>query len=265
MSKKRTSPWRKAALLALSALMVVPASVAAQFTPRGARAAPPRPDFLFGRPHVTLSIRGGYAVPTETPGNIYGQLGADQALILYRDNFNSASISGELAIRATDRVDIVVDMGYAGGKIGSEYRNWEDDNNLPIQQNTTFTRTPLTFGVKGYLWSPGRSIGQLAWIPKKWTPFVGASAGWVWYRFRQTGDFIDFLTNDVYSDRYESSGRTATVHLFGGADWTISPRLALTAEGRYSWAKAPMGQDFVGFEDLKLSGFQASAGISLRF
>lgn len=265
MSQKRTSPRRSVALLVLSVLTVLPASLAAQLTPQRPPTRQQRPDFLFGRPHVTVSIRGGYAMPLETPSDVYNQLGADQALRLYRNNFNSASISGEFAVRATDRMDIVMDLGYAGGKIGSEYDQWVDNNNLPIQQTTRFTRKPLTFGIKEYLWSPGRSIGQLAWIPRQWTPFVGAGAGWVWYTFKQTGDFVDFQTNDVYSDRYESSGRTGTVHLFGGADWTLAPNFALTVEGRYSWAKAPMGQDFVGFKDLNLSGFQASAGISLRF
>jgi hypothetical protein len=268
MSQKRTSPWRSVAplaLFALGALTMLPASLAAQFTPQGPRTPRARPDFMFGRPHVTVSIRGGYAMPTQTPGAVYNQLPPDQALILYRNNFNSPAVSGELAVKATDRLDIVMDLGYSGGKIGSEFKNWVDNNNLPIQQSTSFTRTPLTFGLKEYLWSPGRSIGQLAWIPRSWAPFVGAGAGWVWYTFKQSGDFVDFQTSNVYSDHYESSGRAATANVFGGADWTLSPTIALTAEGRYSWAHAPMGRDFQGFRNLSLSGFQASAGISLRF
>lgn len=260
-----TSPWKSAALLALSIVAALPASLAGQFTPRMPPSARQRPDFMFGRPHVSLSIMGGYAIPGEVPRDVYSQLPADQSLILYRKNFNSAAVSGELAVRATDRLDVVMDMGYSGGKIGSEYLNFVDNNNLPIQQTTTFTRRPLTFGVKAYLWNPGRSIGRLAWIPTRWVPFVGASAGWVWYTFVQSGDFVDFQNNNVYSDRLESSGKAATADVFGGADWSLSPHFALTAEARYSWAHAPMGQDFQGFKEIDLSGLRASAGVSLRF
>lgn len=259
-------PWRFVVLLALSGAVGLPASLAGQFTPQ----APPqrqRPDFMFGRPHVSLTLMGGYAIPSETPGAVYAQVGSDQALTFYRKNFNSASVTGELAVRATDRLDIIMDLGYSGGKVGSEYTNWVDNNNLPIQQTTTFTRTPLTFGVKAYLWNPGRSIGQLAWIPAHWVPFVGGGVGWTWYKFVQSGDFVDFANNNnVYSDRLESSGRGATANLFGGAEWSLSPHFLLTAEGRYSWAHAPMGPAFNGIKpNIDLSGFRASAGITLRF
>ncbi|MCG6988781.1 MAG: hypothetical protein LJF06_11450 [Gemmatimonadetes bacterium] len=265
MRSTGATPWRFVALLALSAAVGLPASLAGQFTPR-APAQRQRPDFMFGRPHVSLTILGGYAIPSATPnGVINTQLPTDQALTFYRKNFNSAAVTGELAVRATDRLDIIMDLGYSGGKVRSEYTNWVDNNNLPIQQTTRLTRTPLTFGVKAYLWSPGRSIGQLAWIPAHWVPFVGAGAGWVWYRFEQSGDWVNFQNNNVYSDTYRASGRGATANVFGGADWSVSPHLVLTAEGRYSWAHAPMGGDFQNFRDINLSGFRASAGISLRF
>jgi hypothetical protein len=267
MRSTGATPWRFVALLALSAAVGLPASLAGQFTPQ----APPqrqRANFMFGRPHVSLTLMGGYAMPSETPNemvNVGGRIPADQELTFYRNKFNAASVSGELAVRATDRLDIVMDLGYTGGKINSEYTNWVDNNNLPIQQTTTLSRWPLTFGAKAYLWNPGRSIGQLAWIPTHWVPFVGGGVGWMWYRFVQSGDFVDFTDNNVYSDRYESSGRGAMANVFGGADWSLSPHFLLTAEARYSWAHAPMGQDFQGFRDIDLSGFRASAGISLRF
>lgn len=267
-TSRRTSHWKSAALLAMGLAAALPASLAGQFTPQGPPLQRQRPNFLFGHPHVSLTLFGGYTMPTESPNqiiNVGGRLPADQALSFYRKNFNSAAVSGELAVRATDRLDIVMDLGYSAAKTGSEYTNWLDNNNNPIQQTTRLSRTPLTFGLKAYLWKPGRAIGTLAWIPKPWVPFVGASAGWVWYKFEQTGDFIDYTNNNIYSDTYRVAGKAGTVDVFAGADWSLAPHFVLTAEGRYAWAHGPMGTDFQGFRSLNLSGFTASAGVSLRF
>jgi hypothetical protein len=269
MSLMRSRSGKRAATtLALSVMLALPASLAAQFTPRVPPSQRQRPDFLFGHPHVVASLRVGYAMPTEGPGeivNVGGRFPSDQALDFYRHNLNSASVEGELAVRATERLYITGDVGYAGGKTRSEYVNYVDNNNLPIQQTTRLSRTDLTFGVKEYLWAPGRSIGRLAWVPRQWAPFVGAAGGWMWYTFRQSGDFVDFQDLSVYSDRYGTSAKTGTFNVFGGADLTLSPFFSLTVEGRYTWAHAPMQGDFSGFKDINLSGFRASGGISLRF
>lgn len=257
----RIPSWKAVALVGLTALTTMPAALAGQ-APRQPRR---HPDFLFGRPHVTVGIRAGYAIPMESPSDIFNQLPSDQQLMAHRHNFNAASVSGELAVHATDRLDAVVDFGYTSAKIGSEFRDWLDNNDLPIEQTVRFKRRYLTFGVKEYLRDRGRSVSSLAWIPEKWAPFVGAGAGWTWYDYEQKGDFVDFQTLGVFSDRFLSSGKTGTLHLFGGADLTLTPNFLLTAEGRYVFAKSPMGEDFQGFKNINLSGFQASAGISLRF
>lgn len=257
----RSSSWKAVALLWLGALATLPSSLTAQMP----RSRESRPDFLFGRPRVTVGLRAGYAMPLESPGDIFTQVPADQQLQSKVGNFNSASVSGELAVRVTERLDIVGDFGYSGAKIRSESKEWLDNNDNPIEQTVHFTRRTVTFGLKEYLWARGQSVGHLAWIPQQWAPFVGAGAGWVWYDYKQDGDFVDFQTLDVFPDRFVSSGRAATVHFFAGADWSLAPSFMLTLEGRYSLAKSPMTQDFKTFNKIDLSGFQASAGISLRF
>ncbi|MCG6956101.1 MAG: hypothetical protein LJF04_08925 [Gemmatimonadetes bacterium] len=254
----RLPSWKAVALVGLSALTAFPLSAQVP------RQREQRPDFLFKRPSVTFGVRVGYSMPGETPNDFNKQLPDSMQFMYSHGHFNSAAVSGELAVRATERLDVVADFAYSGSKVPSEYRDWVDNNDLPIQQTTKFTRRSLTFGLKEYLWDRGRSVGHLAWVPRQWAPFAGLSAGWTWYRFEQTGDFVDFTTFGVFPDRFVSSGRTGTVQAFAGADWTLSPNLMLTAEGRYTRARVPMEQDFQGV-NINLSGFQASAGISLRF
>jgi hypothetical protein len=230
-------------------------------------AAQERPhDFLFRTPRASLSLRFGYAVPNVS-GDVFDF--TLDSLTTSRSDFNSVTVGGELAFRLTPRTDLALNVGYSRSQAPSEYVNWVDNNDLPIQQSTEFRRIPVTAGLKYYFRDRGRALGRFAWVPAPWAPYVGAGAGWVWYRFEQSGDFVDFTSFDVYPDTYRSEGKAPTLHVFGGADWTLSPTFVLTAEARYAWAKADMGQDFVnpGGPAVKigLSGLQATAGISVRF
>ena len=74
----------------------------------------------------------------------------------------------------------VFNVGTSGSSTQSEFRCCLDNNDLPIQQTTTFHRVPLTAALKMYLGDPGRSIGRYAWIPNRVAPYVGAGGGAMW-------------------------------------------------------------------------------------
>ncbi|MGD8322255.1 MAG: outer membrane beta-barrel protein [Gemmatimonadota bacterium] len=227
-----------------------------------ARSAAQQHDFLFRTPRVSLGVRGGYALPTVS-SDIF-DFTRDQ-LTVSRSDFNAAAWGLELAVRASDRVDIAFDLGYARSNTRSEFRDYVDNNDLPIEQTTEFRRVPFTVNAKVYLRDRGRSVGRFAWIPYRWTPFVGGGVGTMWYRFEQNGDWIDFNTMEVFPDTWISDGRAPALDVFGGTDMSLGPSFFVTFEGRYTWAKADMSQDFVDFNKVDLSGFQATAGISVRF
>ena len=219
-------------------------------------------DFLFRVPRVSLGIRGGYAV-ARASSEIFDF--TRQELTVERSDFDAPAFGGQLAIRVAPRVDVAVDVSVATTRTKSEFRDWVDNNDLPIEQETEYRRVPLTVGVKAYLKDRGRSVSRFAWIPARWAPYVGAAGGWVWYRFEQVGDFVDYETLDIFADHFNSEGTTPTVHVYTGADWSLGPYFVVTAEARYAWARADMSGDFVDFDPMDLSGLQASLGISLRF
>ena len=120
-------------------------------------------------------------------------------------------------------------------------------------------------GVRQYLTSRGRSVGDLAWIPSRLAPYVGAAGGAMWYRFRQNGDFVDFNTNDVFNGTLNTSGWAPAASGAAGLDVTLTPRFALTGQGKYLWARARPGGDFSGFNQIDLSGFSTTVGLLVRF
>ncbi len=218
--------------------------------------------FLFKPPPGSLTLRGGLAV-ADAASDIFSF--STRELTLGRGDFHGPALGLDLAIRLISRVDLVLGAAYAGARATSEFRDWVDQDDLPIEQTTSFRRVPLTASIKAYLTPRGRSIGRFAWIPARWAPYVGAGGGTVWYRFSQRGDFVDFNTLDIFHDRITSSGWTSTAHALAGIDFSLSPRWALTTEGRYSRASADMSDSFQGFERIDLSGFSTTVGIQIRF
>jgi hypothetical protein len=221
--------------------------------------------FLFKRPIGSFSLRGGYAL-ANAGSDVFSE--STRQLTLNKRDFSAATFGGDFSYVASPRTDLVFDAGYSSTSKPSEFRDFEDNNDNPIQQSTKYRRVPLSVGLKYYLADRGRSVGQFAYIPSKVAPFVAVGGGAMYYRFEQSGDFIDFNTDnlEVFTATLESSGWTPMAQGSAGMDYTIGPWLALTGEGRYQWARARLDpQVFEGFQKIDLSGFTGTVGFKLRF
>ncbi len=223
--------------------------------------------FLLGTPKASLTFRAGLSVPRAASGSAAESLWdfSRRQLTVETGDFAGASLGADLGVRASERVDATLSVMYSRGETRSEFRDWVDADDLPIEQSTVFSTVPVVLGVKVYLRERGRAIGRFAWIPRTWNPYGGVAAGWTRYRFEQWGDFVDFETLDIFADNFLSEGWGRTVHLLGGMDVQVNRWATLNGEARYGFAKAPLGSDFVGFPDLDLGGLQATVGIGLRF
>jgi outer membrane protein W len=217
--------------------------------------------FLFRTPTGAFVVRAGLADPSAN-SDIFGFV--TNELTLRKSDFRGLALSGELQARVGGRLDLVIGAAWSGSRHRSEYRNFVDNNDLPIEQTTSFERLPLTVGLRYFLVPPGQAVGHLAWVPNRYAPYLGAGVGVMWYQFRQTGDFIDMNTLNVFSDSYRSADWTVTAHVDAGVDVSVSPRTFVTAEARYSWARASLGSDFVGFDRIDLSGLTLSLGVGFR-
>lgn len=222
-------------------------------------------DFLFKTPRASFGIYGGYAVASAGSG-IFDE--TREMLTVDRSDFDSGLLGVQLGIRATERVEVSLRAGVARSETRSEYRDFVDLDNLPIEQSTVFRRVPVTANVKYYFDDRGRSVGRFAWIPRAVVPYVGVGGGWTWYRFEQTGDWIDFTDDEwpIRRDTFLSDGAAPTARVLGGVDVSLGPRWFLTGEGGYTWASAPMDRGFDdSFGDIDLGGFQVTVGVSARF
>ena len=218
--------------------------------------------FLFGKPSVTFAVTAGYA-GANAKSDIFAF--TSRQLTLNRRDFSGPSVDLDLGVALGGRTDLVFSAGYSGMNRKSEFRDFVDQNNAPIEQATMFQRVPVTVSLRQYLTSRGRSIGNFAWIPAKFVPYMGVGAGAVWYRFNQSGDFVDFTSNDVFSATLSSSGWAPAARAFAGAEYSLNPRLALVAQAKYLWSNGRLASDFSGFNHIDLSGVSSSIGLAARF
>lgn len=218
--------------------------------------------FLLKRPVVSIGFWGGYAIP-----RVNSQIFDDtrEQLTVDKGDFESAAFGFEIAYRASERFDISLGTGVSHSSTDSEFRDFVGVDDLPILQTTRLTMVPTVVSVKAYLSDRGRSVSSFVWIPEKWSPYIGAGGGVLWYRFEQEGEFVDFDTFEIFNDTFTSDGSTPTGHVFAGLDVSVAPRVVLTGEGRYSFASTDLGREFTGFDEIDLAGFQARIGFSVRF
>jgi hypothetical protein len=256
----------RALMAALTALLCwLPTPAGAQPGDDGGRVrvpAPPPSDFMLGRPRVFVAFDGGFLF-ANTGSDLYDFI-SDQ-LTIDKKSFNTPVLGGRIGVSLTPRVDVMVGLEFSKSEANSEYRDFVDNQLLPIAQTTTRSEYNLTGSVRVALLPSGRRISRFAWIPRTFTPYVGAGGGALKYDFQQFGSFVDFETHRVFDDTFRSSGWTPSAHAFAGADLRVYRKLYLTLEGRYTWSKATLGVDFVDFDPIDLAGFRLGGGVRLGF
>ncbi|MCC6930770.1 MAG: outer membrane beta-barrel protein [Gemmatimonadaceae bacterium] len=248
-------PFRSAApFLAACLLLGIPAPAHAQL---GAGDG-----FLFRTPTVRLGVAAGLAAP-RARSDIFDFI--TDELTLSRGDFASPAFTLTADVRVRPRLHVGVSAEFAGRTADSESRDFTGEDDLPILQSTTLDRAAVLATARIALAPAGRAIGRYAWIPNRVVPYVGAGAGPVWYRLRQSGEFVDRETLDIFEDQFESSGWSLGASGFGGADISVTPRYGVSLEGRYLWAKGSMNGDFSTYNKIDLSGYNASIGLFVRF
>ncbi|MDA1094706.1 MAG: hypothetical protein O3A25_15745 [Acidobacteria bacterium] len=219
------------------------------------------PDFLFSWPRTFVGVSGGW-LATAQRGGIFDL--TRELLTVEDGDFDSGVALFSFGRALSRRVDVSAEVGFSHATVASEYRDFLEGD-LPITQTTEFSQAPVSANLRLWLVPRGRSIGRFAWVPASVAPYVSGGVGTHWYRFRQLGDFVDIVDASIFSDILESSGWAAGAHVAGGISAHMVKQLFLTVEARYTWAATPLSEDFVGFEDIDLDGFQVTGGVEFAF
>lgn len=223
--------------------------------------------FLFGRPGMTLSFYGGWAMPTEG-SDVFEE--TRRELTLREGDFDAPLGMAEVAFRVNERIDLALGMSHTSRTTYSEMAEWEWADGDPIVQKTEFTRRGGMASAKLYLLPRGREVSRFAWVPYRWSPYVGGGAGLLSYVFSQKGDFAvqlgeDPMDRDIVELVVRSTDYGVTTHALGGVQLSLTPRMLIRGEYRYIWGTADIDSDaFPGFGPIDVSGSNVMLGLSFR-
>lgn len=251
-------------LLAVSAL---PASAASDDqNPNAPSIRPPSSaDFFLGRPRATVGVRGNWVVAS-AGSDIFDFV--TEHLTLEKSSFNTPAFGVDLSINVAPRLDAMLGFELSKASTPSHYRQKSEqvgDRFLPIEQTTSLKQQSINAGVKFALLPAGRRVSRFAWIPNRFTPYVGAGGGVLNYDFEQVGDFVDFTNDNIFTSTFRSTGWAPSAHALGGADVHLFKRVFMSLEGRYTWSSAALDRDFVDFDPIDLKGFRVGAGFHYAF
>ncbi|NKB88793.1 MAG: hypothetical protein GKS06_11300 [Acidobacteria bacterium] len=231
--------------------------------PDGPEPAPQSPDgFRFSAPKGSVGLRVGYLL-AGADGEIFDFI-TDQ-LTVDKGDFNAPVFAFDMGWNISDRVELVGGVEYSRSSTRSEYRDYVDQDDIPIVQDTRLTQVPLTLSARFYLTPRGRSVGQYAWVPSAFAFYVGGGGGATWYRLEQEGEFVDFRDLVIFEDLFISDGWAFSGHAFAGLDIRLGRSIGLVVEGRYQFASHDLTGSFVGFEPIDLSGLRLMGGVSFKF
>ena len=237
------------------------AACVAVFAP-GAVKAQGGDGYLFNEPRVTLKLETGYGF-ARASGDIYDFIIAEHTLD--RRDFDSPYIGGELAIRLTSQFDLALAVGYQQTAKQSEFRDYVDEDFLPILQMTELEQVPLTASVRFFPLDRGRKVGRFAWVPRTVSPFVSGGVGLLQYSLQQFGDFVDYETQEIFTDNFRTDDSAFLGQAGAGVNISISQQILFSLEGRYRWSSGDLEGDFVGFDPIDLNGVQLIGGLAVRF
>jgi hypothetical protein len=249
-------------LFAALTLLVSVAGPSSAQTERPPVSPPPPSDFMLGRPRSFITFDGGF---------LFANAGSDvytfirEQLTIDKQAFNAPVIGGRLGVALSPRVEVAVMYEQSEASTESEYRDFVDNQRLPITQTTGLKESHVAASVRWSLLPSGRRISRFAWIPRTVTPFVGAGAGAIKYTFEQYGSFVDFQTLRVFDSTFRSEGWAPSAHAFAGADLRVWRRMYLSGEARYTWSSAALSDDFEGFDPITLAGVRVGGSLKLVF
>src|SRR5689334_9770445 len=92
----------------------------------------PPPDFMLGRPRGSVGIRGSMLVAS-AKSDIFDFV--TDVLSIEKSDFNTGSFAAEFSVAIAPQLDIVGTWDFNAMDHQSDYRDWQDNRGLPIQQS----------------------------------------------------------------------------------------------------------------------------------
>jgi hypothetical protein len=150
---------------------------------------------------------------------------------------------------------VLFGLSFYRGRTTSGYTDWVAGDGSEVRHTTELQTWDMTAAFL-YRFGDGRV-----------RPYLGIGGGFIWYRLTDEGYFIDFGDPDlpVFWAWYGAEGSTFEAFALAGVDFPMSWKWSFFVEGRYKVASDTLGQDYSGFGDLDLGGWEITGGFGFNF
>jgi opacity protein-like surface antigen len=144
--------------------------------------------------------------------------------------------------------------------VDTQYRDYERDQGAPIYQTLKLETVPMGMTLR---FVPTSRNAKIA-------PYVGVGGDFVYWKYQEYGDFIDFQDPQltIIPSSFEATGTTFGFHAVAGLRVALNEDISIVGEGKYMYAKEDhMGDDFPNIQSpaLDLSGWYGTIGLHIRF
>ena len=178
----------------------------------------------------------------------------DQSSGINVSEFNGFTFGGEYLVGLGSMFEGELGVGYYAKTVSTSYSDFTDQSGNEIQQDLRLRIVPFTATVR---WLP---LGHKAGF----VPYIGGGVGIFAYRYSETGRFVDFTDNSIYSANFVGSGSATGPVVVGGVRVPIGAAV-IGGEIRYQHAKGDLSTtDFLA-PKIDLTGFNYLATVGFRF
>jgi hypothetical protein len=147
-----------------------------------------------------------------------------------------------------------VGVGFFQRTVPTVYADYVHPDGREIEQDLKLRNIPLTATLRMFPGGNQRGV----------QPYVGVGLGINFWRYSETGEFVDFTDDSTFRESFVQSGTAVgPVGLFG-VRARVGGRSDLGAEFRYQWAQGDLNRDFLG-DKLDLGGYSILLTTKFRF
>jgi hypothetical protein len=169
-------------------------------------------------------------------------------------DLGNVAFNGEWLFPVGDFIEGGVGVGYFSRSIPSVYTDFVNDNGAEIEQDFKLRIVPVSATVRFLPLGRGATV----------EPYVGAGVGAFFWRYTETGEFIDD-NFDIFRDRFEEDGTAFGPLVFGGVRLPLTHTFAIGGEVRYQRANGELDPDVFNGDRIDLGGLTWNAVLQFRF
>ena len=208
------------------------------------------------RAQQSLNIQLGVFTPRAEDARIAGDVLVTNRNYLFFNlsDFKGFTGGGEWLVVVGNNLEAGIGVGYYQRPVRSVYEGWVDTDGSEISQELKLRVVPLVATLK-YLPFGARGAIQ---------PYVGVGLAVYFWRYSETGEFVDFSDNSIYRDAFVGSGTSVGPVATFGARARVSGQADIGAEVRWQWGQGNLSNDFLG-NKIDLGGVNVLGTFRLRF